>query len=193
MPKHAFDRQTVCQLWRTYGHLIVFVVTLLVADFFWKLTVKGDEAAMGQVIWLGVDMTDIFNKMADNIVRSVYRLLSTFKPELHIHNNILVFDNGNSTSVVWSCTPLKQIFVFVSVMLSAAPVFSKKALHKLWYVPLCAILLYAFNMLRIAAITLVVENHPELFTIMHTYIFKYVFYGFLFCLWLLWVKSADKQ
>ena len=61
-------------------------------------------------------------------------------------------------------------------------------LHKIWYIPVTAFLIYVFNILRIALITCIIADHPDWFDLMHTYIMKYVFYGFMFLLWVLFVE-----
>ena len=44
---------------RPYRDVIVFVVTLLVANYFWKWTMNGDEYGE-QVTWFGLDVTALF-------------------------------------------------------------------------------------------------------------------------------------
>lgn len=65
--------------------------------------------------------------------------------------------------------------------------------HKLWFIPLGVVCSFAFNLLRIAIITLVIEFHPECFYVLHTYVFKYLFYGFLFALWVVWVEKLKSR
>jgi hypothetical protein len=37
-----------------------------------------------------------------------------------------------------------------------------------------------------------IEHHPDWFELLHDYIFKYIFYGMLFLLWLWWSNHAAK-
>ena len=52
--------KTYCEGLRPYTDIILFVVALLAANFFWKFTVLGDEGGI-QVTWLGLDITAPFN------------------------------------------------------------------------------------------------------------------------------------
>ena len=45
---------------KPYTDIILFVIALLAANFFWKFTVHGDEGGI-QVIWLGMDITQPFD------------------------------------------------------------------------------------------------------------------------------------
>ena len=44
----------------------------------------------------------------------------------------------------------------------------------------------------IFAITMLIEFHPEWFNVLHTYIFKYIFYGLMFLLWVWYVEKIRK-
>ena len=48
---------------------------------------------------------------------------------------------------------------------------------------------YAFNILRIFLIALAIEHHPEWFEFLHDFLFKYLFYGMLFGLWVIFVEK----
>ena len=58
-----------------YEGIIRFVVAMLAANWFWKLTVLGDEDGYGAVIWFGLDLTWYFDVLADHIASAVYALL----------------------------------------------------------------------------------------------------------------------
>lgn len=175
---------------KPYTDIILFVIALLAANFFWKFTMHGDEGGI-QVIWLGMDITQPFDIMAAHVADAVYWLVDIVRDTIHRYpNNILRFDSGSSVRIVWSCTALKQSFIWLIIMLAARG----KWLKKLWFIPLGWVAIYAFNILRIALITLIIEHHPELFEMMHTYIFKYLFYLMMFGLWLWWThKIMDEQ
>ncbi len=64
--------------------------------------------------------------------------------------------------------------------------------HKTWFIPLGWLCIYLFNIARIAAIAMLIEAHPTWFEILHTYVFKYLFYIMLFALWLLFTEKIRK-
>ena len=182
MPKLRFD------ILKPYTDIILFVVALLAANYFWKFTVLGDESGI-QVTWFGLDITRPFDAMAHHITSIVYGLLSLTNEHVHfLEPNILRFDTGTSTKIVWSCTALKQSFIWIVIMLVARGSW----VRKLWFIPLGLACAYLFNILRIALIAMSIEHHPEWFDFLHEYLFKYLFYGMLFCLWLWWSERVGQ-
>ena len=182
MPKLRFD------ILKPYTDIILFVVALLAANYFWKFTVLGDESGI-QVTWFGLDITRPFDAMAHHITSIVYGLLSLTNEHVHfLEPNTLRFDTGTSTKIVWSCTALKQSFIWIVIMLVARGSW----VRKLWFIPLGLACAYLFNILRIALIAMSIEHHPEWFDFLHEYLFKYLFYGMLFCLWLWWSERVGK-
>ncbi len=171
-----------------YVDIALFVVALLVANYFWKFTVLGDEGGE-QVTWFGLDITRPFDMLAAHIAQAVYWLIHLTRDTIHLlPDNILWFTSGSSVKIVWSCTALKQSFIWLIIMLAARG----KWLRKLWFIPLGWVCIYVFNILRITWITMIVEHHAHLFELMHTYIFKYLFYLMLFALWLWWSNRVGK-
>lgn len=174
MPKRKFDISP-------YIDIILFVAALLAANYFWKFTVLGDEGGE-QVTWFGLDITAPFTWLATHIARVVYGLVHLTHDGVTLVGNTICYPNGTGTTIVWSCTGLKQSFIWLIIMLAARGPWKKKA----WFIPLGLVCVYAFNILRIALITIAVEHHPEWFELLHAYVFKYLFYGMQFLLWLWW-------
>lgn len=171
-----------------YRNVIRFVLVLLCANFFWKLTITGDEEG-GPVSWLGLDVTPPFDWMAHHITVLTASIIGLFK-EIAMDGDYTVrYTNGNYVTIIWACTAIKQIFIFTCIMLLSRG----RHIRKLWFIPLGAVALYAFNLFRIVFITFTMENHPEWFTFLHEYLFKYLFYGFVFLLWLWWTEKIGKQ
>ena len=176
--------QRIKQILSPYIDIILFVVALLVANYFWKFTVLGDEGG-NQVTWFGCDITRPFEVMASHIASVVYWLVHLLRDTIGQYpHNVLAYDSGISVRIVWSCTALKQSFIWIMILLTARGAWLKK----LWFIPLGLLAIYMFNILRIAGILLIMEHHPELFDLMHDYITKYLFYFMLFCMWVWWTK-----
>ena len=176
-----------------YQDLLIFAVTLLSANAVWKLLIHGDENGFGDVTFCGWVVTPFFDVIADEVARAVYRLLSLTREGITLADNLIRFPEGHGTRIVWSCTPVKQAFIFLCLIATTRPYKGRAAWHKLWYIPLCWAILYGFNILRIYWIALIVEFHPEMFELLHTYIFKYVFYGVLFLLWLIYTYRLGRR
>jgi exosortase/archaeosortase family protein len=176
---------------KPYTDIILFVVALLVANYFWKFTVLGDEGG-DQVTWFGMDISRPFDFMAQHIAHVVYWLIHlTNDSVVFFEPSTIHFATGTGTRIVWGCTGLKQSFIWIIIMLIARGSWK----HKLWFIPLGLVCAYLFNILRITLIAIAIEYHPDWFHFLHDYVFKYIFYGMLFLLWLWWsnrIANASK-
>lgn len=176
------------ELLKPYTDIILFVVALLAANYFWKFTVIGDDSGT-EVTWFGIDITAPFDYMVYHISNIVYKLISLTNDQVYFQQpNLIHFATGEGTRIVWGCTGLKQSFIWIIIMSAARGSWK----HKLWFIPLGLACAYLFNILRITLIAMAIEHHPEYFELLHEYIFKYLFYFMLFCLWLLWTHRITK-
>lgn len=163
-----------------YIDLTVFVLTMFATNALWKLFVPADDVG----VWL-----------SEHVARVVYMMIHPFNDQLHLINGyILHWEHGGTTSIVGSCSGIKQMVIWTAILLTSRPrrYNNNLWLHKLWFIPLGIIAAHCFNVLRILAITLIIHRHPELFTLVHEYLFKYLFYGMLFGLWLIWEYKFAK-
>jgi len=173
---------------RPYSDVIIFMVTLLIANYFWKFTVMGDENG-DQVTWFGLDITAPFEFMACHIASAVYWLVSLFRDTAYmVGDHSIRFESGSGTTIIWGCTAIKQSFIWLCLILTVRG-NRKLWLHKLWFIPLGWLCCYVFNILRIFLIALFIEHHPDWFHVLHDYIFKYAFYAMLFGLWVWFVEK----
>ena len=178
---------------RPYRDVIVFVITLLIANYAWKWTFTGDENG-DMVTWLGFDVTAPFEFMACHIARLVYEMVSLFRDTVYVVGDHSVrFESGTGTTIIWGCTGIKQSFIWMCLILTVRALQpelrTKTWLHKLWFIPVGWVCCYAFNILRIFLIALFMESHPEWFHLLHDHIFKYAFYAMLFGLWVIFVEK----
>lgn len=182
------------QRFEPYADVIIFMVTLLVANYAWKWTMIGDEN--GEVVtWLGLDVTAPFEFMACHIARVVYEMLALCRDTVYmVGDKVIRFDSGSGTAIIWGCTGLKQAFIWLCLILTVRRVNQSVPAwrlwcRKLWFIPLGWLCCYAFNILRIFLISLFIEFHPDWFPLLHDYIFKYAFYAMMFGLWVIFVEK----
>ena len=179
------------QRFEPYRDVIVFIVTLLVANYAWKWTMNGDDYG-SQVTWLGLDVTAPFEFMACHVASAVFWLVSLFRDTVFMPDEHTIrFASGSGTTIVWACSGLKQSFIWFCLILTVLPVNANARLwlHKLWYIPLGWVVCYAVNILRLFAIAMLIEHHPEWFHMLHDYLFKYLFYAILFGMWVIFVEK----
>ena len=179
---------------KPYSDVIIFMVTLLVANYAWKWTFVGDEHG-DAVTWLGLDVTAPFEFMACHIASVVYWLIALFRDTAGMADaHTIRFTSGAGTTIIWGCSGLKQMFIWFCLILTVQGYKTDRALwwKKLWFIPLGWVCCYAFNILRIFLIALFIEQHPDWFHVLHDYIFKYLFYGMMFGLWVWFVEKIRK-
>lgn len=172
----------------SYYDVTVFAVTVVVADLLWKLTIHGDEHGT-DVMWLMLDVSVFFDAVTVHVTNAVYWLVSCFRDTVHLSGRYIWFDSGSSSHIVWGCSGIKQAWVWFALMLTARGPWVRKA----WFIPLGWLACYAFNILRISLICLLIESHPDWFHILHNYIFKYLFYGMMFGLWVWWIAKINSS
>ncbi|MFZ4581612.1 MAG: exosortase/archaeosortase family protein [Paludibacter sp.] len=173
---------------RPYSGVIYFMVVLVCAHFFWKFTVRGDETDT-IVTFFGLNLSAPFNFMATHVATTTAKLLQLFGSEVQLlDSNVLRHTNGVAVRIVWSCTGLKQAYIFVCLI----GFYSGNVKQKVWFIPLGLLLVYVINIMRISAITALVESFPAQFELLHEYFFKYLFYAILFGMWVLWEEKIKK-
>lgn len=172
-----------------YSGIIYFVVILLISHLFWKFTVLGDESDL-VVTFFGFNISAPFNQMSAHVARATYNCLhfvgSTIQLEPY---NVLRYSNDVAVRIVWSCTGLKQAYIFFCII----AFYKGPFLKKLWYISAGLAVVYVFNIFRISAITFLIENHPDWFNFLHVHFFKYLFYAVIFGMWVFWEERISKK
>lgn len=83
------------------------------------------------------------------------------------------------------CNGLKIFAVFAIFIIS----YPGPIQHKLWFIPLGIILIHAINVIRVAALCIIVKLNPDLLSLNHDAVFYFIVYGCIIVLWYLWVKK----
>jgi exosortase/archaeosortase family protein len=169
--------------------VILFAVVLILSNFFWKYNVLGDEAEdiNSTVRFWGMDISAPFIFMAYHVAHVSESVLRFFGSSVILKpGNILGYSNGSSVVVIWACTGLKQAYICFCILAFARGPWLKK----LWYIPLSLLVVYLFNIFRITFIVACIENHPDWFKLLHLYVFKYIFYGIIFLMWVYWEEKV---
>jgi Transmembrane exosortase (Exosortase_EpsH). len=93
--------------------------------------------------------------------------------------------HGPTINIIWGCTGVKQLYILLLVILFSRGIWWKRFIYFL----LGSFVLLLFNVMRISIITLLIKSNPESFEILHDVLFKYLFYGLIFLLWILWEEK----
>lgn len=171
-----------------YKGVLYFFVILLVSHFFWKYTMLGDESDT-VVTFFGMDLSASFNWMSDHVAKVTYAMLAFLGYEVKLGpENIISYDNGVAVRIVWACTGFKQAYIFTVIMAFYYGPWRKK----LWFIPLGLVIVYLYNIFRITAIIALIEHNSNNFEFLHEGFFKYLFYGIIFLMWMLWEEKIRK-
>ena len=181
---------------KKYSYLkgvIYFVLILLTAHFFWKFSfLEGrDLRGLPQIfLWRNFDLSFLFNTAVDALASQVYYIVhDVFNMDvIAFGNSIYVKEISSMVKIVWSCSGLKQMFVFFCII-AFYPGAEK---HKLWFIPVGLLLIWILNVIRISALVGVFANYQNSFDFAHE-ISKYVFYFVIFMFWVLWEEKIRKK
>lgn len=91
----------------------------------------------------------------------------------------------DGTTGVWigdPCNGIALFALFLIFMLSYPGPIRKK----LWYIPMGLILIHLVNVLRITALTIIVDVDPTWLDFNHNYTFYIIVYSVVFALWYFW-------
>ena len=78
-----------------------------------------------------------------------------------------------------------SIFAVFAIFILAFPGPWK---HRLWFIPLGVLAIHLINVLRVAALCIVVKMNPDLLSLNHDLVFYIIVYGVVILLWYIWVK-----
>ena len=101
-----------------------------------------------------------------------------------------VIINGKFVArVIEGCNAVSIIILFISFIVAFAGKFKTTFI----YCFAGSIIIYAFNLIRIALFSLGLYHYPWRQEILHTVIFPMVIYGTVFLLWMVWVNRFSKK
>ncbi|GHV70572.1 hypothetical protein FACS189420_2220 [Bacteroidia bacterium] len=180
---------------KPYQGILLFLFLLFLFHFSWKIAIDGDMDSE-YIYFFGKDITpDWFYTVCRwlTVAAAWFTRLFPDTQNLIVENIHLYFPKGGITiNILWGCTGIKQMFIYTGIMLFYRGPFLKK----LWYIPMGWIILSVYNVIRIAAIVLLTNGYPEKFDSLHNGILRYIYYGIVFLLWVIWeefIVSKNKK
>jgi len=173
-----------------YWGVIYFIILLLFTHYLWNGIVKGYEGR--EIAIFGVDLTTQFHSLSIFTAETVHWFIRLFPntDDFIIKGTRLYFENGGfGVNIIPACTAVKQFYIFIVIIAFYRGPWKKK----LWYIPLGCVILWVYNIIRIASISYLTINHPERFGFLHEGVFRYIFYGLIFLLWVIWEEKYVKK
>jgi len=182
-----------CKIWtkipETYKGIALFLICLLGSHFIWEFTVRGDEEEFAIVTFCGMDVNWVFDIAELWFANTTHQGLALLGIDTQLILTTVRFVNGHGCNIIAGCTAIKQFLMMTVILLCSRGRF----VHKLWYCALSLVVMVGYNIIRLMVLTYVVRDHPEMFEFMHVHVMKYIFYGLMFLLWLLWDEWLRKM
>lgn len=113
----------------------------------------------------------------------------TFKILQDHDYQVIGIDGSNGVWVGSNCNAI-TLFSLFAVFIIAYPGNQK---HKLWYVPTGILAIHILNVLRVTALAIIANSHPQYLNFNHTYTFTFLVYAFIFFLWMVWVNRFSSK
>lgn len=133
--------------------------------------------------------------MTNLVARQTSTLLNSIGYEASVlphpdEASMKVIVNGKYVArVIEGCNALSIIILFLSFIIA----FSGKFKTTVLYCFAGAIILYAFNLIRIVILSAGLYHYPWRREILHNVIFPMLIYGTVFLLWMFWVNRFSKS
>lgn len=189
----TFIRDTWEKLAPFWG-MFYFAALLLVTHFAWKYSFS-ESLQMGGApqiwLWQTFDCSAFFDKCVDMECQLMDWLLKdVFGVEgyyLRYHRFYNLEPARSVVAIVWSCSGMKQLFIFTTMLL----LYPYGHKHKLWAIPSFGMVMLLLNLVRLLVILLHTKQNPADFELWHEGS-KYVFYAIMFGFWVLWEDIVKK-
>lgn len=188
-----FIKETWAKLAPFWG-MFYFAALLLLTHFAWKYSFSESLRMGGEAqvwLWQTFDCTAFFNKIADIQCQFIdWMFKDVFGIDgytLRGHRFYNVLPERSVVGIVWSCSGMKQLFIF-TVMLLFYPYGHK---HKLWAIPVFGLIMWLLNMVRLMVLLYHTQQVPADFELWHEGS-KYVFYAIMFGCWVFWEDIVKK-
>lgn len=172
------------EYWNKFGvyqGIVLFLVVMFASNFFWKLTVHGDENGL-EASFLCFDLSTLFAGLCRHLAEVVHAIFNWLGITNYLYETTIYHPNGEGVRIVWGCNGIKQSFIFAMIMLFARGPMK----HKLWFIPLGLVCVYLINVSRLLFLSYIIRDYPDTFDFWHGGVTKYGFYGLIFLMWVFW-------
>jgi len=138
--------------------------------------------------------TSIDGYLVDILVKGAEAFLRFFGFELGVfddgdfRNHIAIMGTPGVT-VGAPCDGMILMALFV-IFIFAYPGENKR---RMWFIPFGLITIQLLNIIRIAALALIVYWNEDYLAFNHDYTFTIIVYSYVFCLWYWWSKGTNRE
>jgi len=97
----------------------------------------------------------------------------------------IFFNNNRTLAIADPCNGLELFVLFAGFIIC----FPARAFRKITFISGGILLIWIVNILRCAGLVYIYLYNPKYTHFSHHYAFKFLVYGFIFCLWMLFTKK----
>lgn len=101
----------------------------------------------------------------------------------------LYIDQQFLARIIEGCNAISIIILFIAFIIA----FSQRFKKTLLFVFAGSVLIYGFNIIRIAILAIAIYRFPQHEKILHEVVFPCLIYGLVFLLWMIWVRMLPKK
>ncbi len=156
--------------------LVYFVLTGGYSLYLKKTQVKGDFFSCSPI-------TEVVAKQSKMLIEFLGYQSKTFQ-NTHQLSMALEVNEKYVAIVVEGCTAMSIMILFLAFIVA----FSGKLKHTLIFGVVGLVSIYIINIFRIAIMSILLYEFPEYQKILHDLVFPAIIYGYVFLLWVIWVK-----
>jgi exosortase family protein XrtF len=100
----------------------------------------------------------------------------------------IIYNNKYLARIVEGCNAMSVIILFISFVVA----FAGKLVPTLLYILGGSVIIYVLNVMRIAALSVLIFYFPQCLSLLHGVLFPLYIYGVVFILWLIWVRKFSR-
>jgi exosortase family protein XrtF len=134
---------------------------------------------------------DKIDSITELVAENTKQLLTLFNTDADIVKNNsesyirLIYDQHYVARMIEGCNGISVIILFISFVVS----FSGKLKPTLFFILGGSLIIYALNVARIAALSVLLYFFPKQGPLLHGVFFPLFIYGVVFILWVIWVNK----
>jgi exosortase family protein XrtF len=160
--------------------LAKFIGTYLILTFAYQSYLDGFDAKK-----LEVDgVTELVAEQSKQLL-SLFDSNSYTKPNLKEPSVNLFYHNKWVARIIEGCNAMSVIILFVSFVFA----FTGKFKQTIVFTLVGSLIIYTFNIIRIALLCMAIFHYKHYQDILHGVIFPLFIYGIVFILWVIWVNK----
>lgn len=135
---------------------------------------------------------DPFTTFVSHNVQSLSELLGTtveVKQYMHEPWTRLEYNQKNIARVIEGCNAASIMILFVAFVAA----FARQLKPTVFFIIFGLISIHIINVLRIYLLTLLMYYYPQHTHLLHGVLFPLIIYGYIFILWIIWIRKVFKN